>query len=42
MLVIEKVKCCKGSDCYLAEQRHILLKEGNVEEHSEVVEEGEL
>ena len=27
---------------YLTEQRHILLEEGNVEEHCKVVEEGEL
>lgn len=28
--------------CYLTKQRHILLEEGNVEEHSKVVEEREL
>ncbi len=28
--------------CYLTKQRHILLEEGNVEEHCKVVEEGEL
>lgn len=28
--------------CYLSKQRHILLEEGNVEQHSEVVKEGKL
>lgn len=29
-------------NCYLSKQRHILLEEGDVEEHCKVVEEGEL